>query len=906
MTLLRMVKKYSRARGATLVELMVAAAILSVGILGFFGAFRFITISLHVSRTRTLATNLAQEKIEALKNISYYELLITTHTASDPSFTPSLVYDDSNYPPENITIGGVTFTRYTFVTLAQIDNNVISTVTYTFPDTGMKQITVNVVWTDRNEKKRWTLTNLLENPNVNPLDGSLTGTVNSADFPSGLAGAYVRVEQNPDWNDETDSGGSYSFRVYHGSYTIRASSAGYYDAVTTLQNVTLGSNVTVPQLTMTAIATGTIGGEAWLNTDLVISGVMVSSQQYGQSQSGEDFAPGGTPFVAQYVELFNPTTADIDIGQTGLAPQVKLGFGSWCPADGDSLCDDSTDGIPLVYTSTFVPAGHYYLIANTGTFMLNGQWVTPDAVYADNVNDKCFNMNTLGYDSLGAWNTGSSPPKKQVALAGHGGTFWLKRGTTFVDAVGWTHTPNSPPYCETACINVDATGNNGMPDGDQIVRLSSPAATLALAGMDTYAHAYDAGDNQTDFAYDNIISGIQYNPHDLASGSFPIIAGKPAIGALIAASDDNSGASTVMQDNISSGSWNLPFAVFALPGVTTSPAPGSCAGDCWTLTIASGSYYNVISTISITQGQVTYVPNADTSPAWPFANQPETFLSSSSLNGYVKGTVSDINGAALSGIDVVAGGTSKTTGSNGMYFISTSSGTITITVNPNNANPKYVQLITDVVINTGQVLGQNFTLSQGGSVTGYVTSGTTPLPNYVITATIGGSQYGSASSNTSGVFTIRNLSTGTYSVSPTLDPGQDSNPNSVSVTVLSTATVSIGTFTVSGAYGSIAGTIQVNGASLTSGALIIASTATIPSTPVAIAASSAPAQTPIYAVSSLADGTFDLPVRGGSTYNLSAYVPTIGSNGSVSITTKTYSGIAVSPSAATTQDITVP
>src|SRR5690242_2373173 len=98
MTLLRMVKKYSRARGATLVELMVAVGILSIGILGFFGAFRFITISLHVSRTRTLATNLAQEKIESLKNVSYYALLITTASSVDNNFTPGIVYDNSNYP----------------------------------------------------------------------------------------------------------------------------------------------------------------------------------------------------------------------------------------------------------------------------------------------------------------------------------------------------------------------------------------------------------------------------------------------------------------------------------------------------------------------------------------------------------------------------------------------------------------------------------------------------------------------------------------------------------------------------------------------------------------------------------------------------------------------------------------
>ena len=88
-------------------------------------------------------------------------------------------------------------------------------------------------------------------------------------------------------------------------------------------------------------------------------------------------------------------------------------------------------------------------------------------------------------------------------------------------------------------------------------------------------------------------------------------------------------------------------------------------------------------------------------------------------------------------------------------------------------------------------------------------------------------------------------------------------------------------------------------------ALLLASTNTIASSPAAIVASSAPAQVPMYMVSSKADGTYVLPVRGGATYYLSAYVPVISGAG-VSVTTKTFSGIIVAPSVATTKNITIP
>src|SRR4051812_34085663 len=105
------------AAGVTLVELMITVAILSIGVLAGMASFKYVTLSIQNSKTRTLGNNLAQEQIEKLKNLSYYTLLITTSVYSDTRFSPALDYDTGNYPPATIVEGGIVYTRATRVDL---------------------------------------------------------------------------------------------------------------------------------------------------------------------------------------------------------------------------------------------------------------------------------------------------------------------------------------------------------------------------------------------------------------------------------------------------------------------------------------------------------------------------------------------------------------------------------------------------------------------------------------------------------------------------------------------------------------------------------------------------------------------------------------------------------------------
>ncbi|MBI2385941.1 MAG: carboxypeptidase regulatory-like domain-containing protein [Elusimicrobia bacterium] len=856
-------------QGGTLTELMVATAILSVGVLGLFGAFKYIARSTFVSRATSLATNLGQERIESLKNLSYYALQITTATATDTTTEPDIVYDTVNYPPEIISIGGINFTRYTYVGMAEMSGSDITDVAFTYPDTGLKQITVSIVWTEAGNKKSWTLRNLLENPNVNPLDSTITGTVfNSAGGT--VASAVVVAEQNENWGAMSNSAGVYFFSVYHGTYTIRASSTGFNDGVTGSVIANRGGTATA-DLTLISVATGYIEGTVWYNSGLVISQVVVETATW---------AAGDIVRPVEYIELFNPTTYPINIGTTG-APQIRLDY------DSEAAGQDKTHAqFNFVFMTTYVPANHYYLLASASAFMINNAEIQADA---------CFGT-AAGCDS--------APTTPDFLDNNRAGAVRLRRfsDNAAYDTVGWDDDNNlacgDPGICEGTSIPNFTTlpARDGLQAGNQIVRVSSPG--VSAAGMLAYGAAYDSDDNSKDFLYPSaVFDGLVYPPRSTASGAFTTFTGKVASGGYVSASDPNSGSALTYTAYVTSGALSLPYARFVLGGVSTGT---------WTVSAAYGNYAAFIDTVTVTQNAYIAVPHAATTPAWPVAGLHHVQLTSATSSGFVKGTITNPSGQPINGITVQGGGASKITGSNGAYFMAVSTGTVTVIANPNNLEPSYVQGIEAPVVAEGAVTTQNFTLNFGGRITGYVTTGTTPLAYQAITAVDdAGLQAGSGVTDTGGNFTIRNVSTGTYTVYPVLESGQDVMPNSLSAPVSSTGSVFVGTFTVNGAFGSIEGTVSDASGLVTSGALLLASTNTILSTPAAIVGSSAPAQVPMYMVSSKADGTYILPVRGGSTYYLSAYVPVISGTG-VTITTKTYSGIIVSPSATTTKNVAIP
>lgn len=702
----------------SLVEVLVAMTILSIGVLGFVGSFSYISKAIRVSRAGTLATNLAQEKIENLKNEPYYKLALTTVTTASPNFFPVIYYDNLNYGLETIRIGGITFERGVLVSMAQVADGSITSVGYNYPDTGMKMLTVYVMWQQGTNWKYVSLENVYENPVVDPLTAQVSGTVKDGGG-TGIAGALVRIVENADWSDTTGAGGTYGFSAQPGTYALRASSVGYYDTLVT--EVSLSStNIETLNFTLTEIATGTITGRAWSNPNLLIAGFALSTTTI--------IADGATLEV-EFIQLFNPTTYAINIGNDVDGSSTKIKYWRETTGSGSDNGDMLVGGGYDNYVASYVPAGRYYLIANTSFFWLNDRYIHADGHY----------------------------PGKKMKLTDGGSIELLRVADDYTwDVVGWRDLAGTQQKWEgTQISNPTSSGGkpaqcslDGMGAGWSYMRISSPASV-----NDGYAPAYDSGDNEADFLSTaeacQVVSPMPlFGVRNTSDAAPTIIAGVPMFDAYVTADDLMGPATNALRTPVSEGilgttvTLTSEVAYFSLAGVSTGT---------WNVVIASGAYSATISEVEIVQNVSTGIPNGVTEPSWALENYAEVNLTTQSVNGYVAGTIRDISGAPISGIKILAGGESKTTGVNGRYFVSVGTGSLYLTANPNNLDTRFVESVENAVVETGELTTVNFTLTEGGVISGFVSSdGTSILPNVQVAATKSGAQYGLATSDDSG------------------------------------------------------------------------------------------------------------------------------------------------------------
>lgn len=109
--------------GFTLLEVLVAIVILTIGLLGTAGLTTGVIRGNHYSKNLTSATAAAQTQLESVKSSGY-----ANATAA-------------NFPNDTVTMGGMTFTRTT-------------TVTNSSPAANMKTVSVTVSWTESNNTSR--------------------------------------------------------------------------------------------------------------------------------------------------------------------------------------------------------------------------------------------------------------------------------------------------------------------------------------------------------------------------------------------------------------------------------------------------------------------------------------------------------------------------------------------------------------------------------------------------------------------------------------------------------------------------------------------------------------------------------------------------------------------------------
>ncbi len=126
---IKKLKKYSNSNGLSLLEIVVALAIIFVAFLGLIQTFPFSLTINKTAENMTKAAFLAQAKIEQLKSLSYQDVNIGVIEAKHQlSETP----DDYLYY----------FQRET--TVNYIDNNLQDSII----DQGMKKISINVYYTN--------------------------------------------------------------------------------------------------------------------------------------------------------------------------------------------------------------------------------------------------------------------------------------------------------------------------------------------------------------------------------------------------------------------------------------------------------------------------------------------------------------------------------------------------------------------------------------------------------------------------------------------------------------------------------------------------------------------------------------------------------------------------------------
>ncbi|MCK5582987.1 MAG: carboxypeptidase regulatory-like domain-containing protein, partial [Elusimicrobiales bacterium] len=285
----------------------------------------------------------------------------------------------------------------------------------------------------------------------------------------------------------------------------------------------------------------------------------------------------------------------------------------------------------------------------------------------------------------------------------------------------------------------------------------------------------------------------------------------------------------------------------------------------WTVYISSGGYF----TSSGTFGGASH----------GFSDSMTVALDSASTFGYITGTVTDVSGAPLDGIEVYSSGSPSPipTNSLGRYTLGLEPNTVVVTANYQLADSQYVEVSSvGVVVETGKVINNvDFTLAEGGNISGWVgTSDVDPLPNTPIIAIKSGVALGDGITNEDGYFYINGISSGTYTIKPQLEAGESSLPPDYTEDVEANEDVFIGSFTVSGAMGYIKGDVTADGEVIDTGVLIYASTSTIASNPPILNSVLRSGSVIYYAASSNFDGTYNLPVRGGYTYNIYAWYTT--------------------------------
>lgn len=832
----------SKHQGVTLVELMVMSVIASLVALTVIQGFSGISRGILSSRFKSIATQLAHERMQTLKSTPYYRLRVSSQTVVPSTLgglSPSVRSDTINYPPTNALVSGVLFTDYAVIERVQPGiGGALEVQAWDAPDTGLKQLTLDLVWRENGSLKRIRLTNLLENPNRAVSSGDFIGKVtNAALMP--LVDATVEIAENSSLTSDTDGGGNYRIGSPVGTYTLRASKQGYFTKTSANKVISSTNPQVTVDFTLTAMSSGTVTGTVWQNDHLVISRVC-----------GEK-ASGLYTYVQEYVEIFNPTTWTWTVdGQVGLTFQRQM----------------AQDPFPIPIVMNYavgganIAPGGFYLFASTPTLDINGTFVGADAVWDSSIGGS--NDVNFPFFAPGAYNI---LPVNGVDGANEGAGVLTLTGPSFIDRVGWQGGGGSnPAFSESSPV----PDNPGLETNEIYFRKSDVGGAFSS----TVGPAYDSGNNSVDWGVNN--TGGNTPPRSTTSPALPIRSGTPSNGAFVFADD---GLSQMTQAGLAG---SPPEARFTLSAIATGT---------WTVSASSGNFYMGFST-TVTNG-VTI--------------STSMVMNTSTLFGFVAGRVLDgVTTAGIAGITINPG--AGVTNAAGNFSVAVPPGDQTVTANLGGANAAYTSDSKPVTVVLGQLVSDNFFyLSKGAKIRGRVTvDGTNPLPDVPIEVAniVTGYTADNATSGSDGNFII-SVPTGTYSVRPTTAYGETATPIIGSLSVLTGGTtVFSATFTVTSAYGTLSGSVSSNSKAISTGVLIVASTAAIPASPPDINPAFLGSSSIYYTGCSRPDGSYTFDLKNGI-YFVSAWYTTFNGN-TPTVTRVDQAAVVIQPRQKTTLNLT--
>lgn len=799
----------------TLTELMIAVVIISISMFGVVEAFKSINMAIQFSKDRAIATNLAQEKMQIIKQMIYYKVIPSTSVSYLNDFNPPIPYDNLYFPPETILEAGVYYKRYTYILpITEVSGQIVELAPQS-PDTGMKKIMVTVVWQTGNKKGKVQLSSIYTNRDTVMANARIFGRVRDATTFIPISGAFINIAEHLGVRAISDNNGDYSVSIVPGRYTVYVEARGYFPYFTTINLAPeQGYNLNID---LKRMEFGTLTGNLWLRDHLVISQIV-----------GSTLSPTG--FEQEYIEIYNPTTYSWLVnGNIGLRFQ--------------RIYDNSKKEISINYINDYIQPNGFYLFANTTPLIIGGNIIHADAVWSStnsNIDFPYFNPPT-NLNIIPVFGDGVDEGGGAIEL------YRISDGK-ILDQVGWNRNDGqsgkkTAPFFESSAIQQ----NIGLQKGEQYVRYSS---TFSVSSY--YGPAYDSNNNSVDF--EDILPLTIY-PRN-SSNTLPLLCGTPAIGSIVSCNDGLS---------ISSFSYLVgfprPYAYFQLNEVATGT---------WMCIMSSSSFSNVIDSITFVSGSTISLGNVflSSSISWGYISGMVTDIYGSNITPAIKIVSSDGNYTYVSNKRYLIKVTTSP------VDINVNPGNLNpsyVEISSNNISflPGEIKSSVDFVLYqggriTGKVLIAGSTIPAVGVA----------VAVYDIYDVARDQQI----TNNQGVFITNVLSTGTYIVQPVVDAREVVIPSTISVTLNTAGNVVFSTtFTISNALGYIEGNVRFGGKPIRTGTLIAVTTTTFSGIPpsVPILSSSTLVSAPIYFASSDEEGKYKVELRQSTNpaYNVYVYYP---------------------------------